>query len=277
MTTSLLRCPICHGALERGERVWRCAQGHTFDVARQGYVNLTSGRAAHPGDTAGMLDARAAVLGAGHLDVVTEALVAACRDQLPPGGLVEMGAGTAHHLVGVRRALGPRPAIAIDSSVAAAKRAARADPEWTTAVVADAWQPWPLLDGVAAAVLTIFAPRNLPEAARVLRRDGRLLTVTPASDHLAELAGPLGLLGIEPGKDERLRDDAREHFDLLDAREVRAARVLDHHAVLALARMGPSAHHRSPDELADAVTRLPASVPVTIAVRLTRFQPRRSA
>ncbi|MEX2504758.1 MAG: hypothetical protein WD378_07905, partial [Egicoccus sp.] len=134
-----LRCPHCGGALTRVERTWRCDDGHHFDVAKQGYVNLLVGHRHPTGDTATMIGARERVLAAGHLDVVTAALVEACRD-LPDGLLVEVGAGTAHHLVAVRRALGERSAVAIDVSVPAARRAGRADPDHTVAVVADVWQ-----------------------------------------------------------------------------------------------------------------------------------------
>ena len=33
-------CPVCGAALEPQGTAWRCAQGHCFDVARRGYVNL---------------------------------------------------------------------------------------------------------------------------------------------------------------------------------------------------------------------------------------------
>jgi 23S rRNA (guanine745-N1)-methyltransferase len=276
--TAVLRCPHCHGRLARHERTWRCDEGHAFDVARQGYVNLTAGRPVHGGDTAEMLEARTAVLDAGHLDVVTDAVVDACRDALPAGALVEVGAGTAHHLAALRRALGERagagerPAVAIDASVAAGKRAARHP--GVIAVVADAWAPWPLLDGVAAAVLTIFAPRNMPEAERVLAPGGQLLVVTPGGDHLVELRAPLGLLGIEEGKVERLREQAGGHLDLLGSHEVGTVRTLRRHDVLAMAAMGPSGHHHDQEELAARVARLPESMPVTVAVHLTRFTPR---
>lgn len=273
--TDLLRCPHCRGPLTPQERTWRCASGHAFDVARQGYVNLTAGRPVHTGDTADMLDARTEVLGAGHFDHVTDAVVDACRDRLPEGAIVEVGAGTAHHLAAVRRALGDRRAVAIDASVAAARRASRADPAWTTSVVADAWQPWPLLDAVAAAVLMIFAPRNLPEAARVLVPEGRLIAVTPAPDHLAELAEPLGLLRIGEDKADRLRSQALDHLEVVGSREVRQVRTLDRGALRAMAAMGPSAHHRAPGDLAARVALLPDRVPVTIAAHLTRFRPRR--
>ena len=47
-------CPTCGAALTLGARQWSCPKGHSFDVARQGYVNLlpvTQKRSLHPGDT----------------------------------------------------------------------------------------------------------------------------------------------------------------------------------------------------------------------------------
>ncbi|MFA9431187.1 putative RNA methyltransferase [Egicoccus sp. AB-alg2] len=270
----LLACPHCGAPLRRDGRTWRCAAGHAFDVARQGYVNLLAGRKASAGDTAAMLDARQRVLGAGHLDVVTGALVTACTD-LPAGALVEVGAGTAHHLVAVRHALARQQAIAMDVSVAAAKRAGRADPDHTTAVVADVWQPWPLLDAVAAAVLTVFAPRNAEETARVLVPGGRLVVVTPAPNHLHELRGPLGLLRIESGKADRLHAELDPHLDHLDTREVRDTVRVDRADAAALAGMGPAGHHVESEELRARAAALDETAPVTIAVEVSRFARRR--
>ncbi len=72
------------------------------------------------------------------------------------------------------------------------------------AVVADTWAGLPVRDGAVDRVLVVFAPRNGAETARVLAPGGRLVVVTPAADHLAELVGPLGLLSVDPAKAERL-------------------------------------------------------------------------
>lgn len=270
--SGLLRCPHCAGALTRGGDTWRCPSGHAFDVARQGYVNLLPAPSPHAGDTAAMLDRRAAVLARGHLAPVTTALVTACGDELPDGALVEIGAGTAHHLAQVRAANADRLALAVDVSVAAARRAARQDPAWLTAVVADVWQPWPVLDGVAAAVLSVFGPRNAAESARVLVPGGRLVVVVPAAEHLQELREPLGLLGIEPGKLARLRDETAPHLTFRDTHEVRATTTVTRDEATAVAAMGPSAHHVSLDELARRSGALAERVDVTVAVHVVRFE-----
>src|ERR1700680_21328 len=54
----MLLCPVrdCHLALLREERRVLCPRGHSFDVARSGYINLLQPqerRSKQPGDTAG--------------------------------------------------------------------------------------------------------------------------------------------------------------------------------------------------------------------------------
>ena len=71
----LLRCPVCGGELEEGEGQLRCSEGHSFDIARQGYVNLVPG----PGDSAEMVEARQNFLSAGHFARQSAALAEAAR------------------------------------------------------------------------------------------------------------------------------------------------------------------------------------------------------
>ncbi|WCN82259.1 putative RNA methyltransferase [Micromonospora sp. LH3U1] len=74
-----LRCPVCGEPLGQATdtRALRCPRRHSFDIARQGYVNLLAGRSPHVGDTAEMVAARADFLAAGHYDVISDALAAA--------------------------------------------------------------------------------------------------------------------------------------------------------------------------------------------------------
>src|SRR4051812_15848265 len=86
-----LRCPLCGQALAELDATLRCPRGHSFDQARQGYVQLTAGPVAHTGDTGEMVAARAAFLAAGHYDFISRALIEAlpaAPDPVaaPPGG-----------------------------------------------------------------------------------------------------------------------------------------------------------------------------------------------
>ncbi len=266
----LLRCPHCHAPLERVDGAWGCAAGHRFDVASQGYVTLLAAATPHDGDTAAMLDARTRVLEAGHLDAVTDAVVDALRGA-PAGCLVEVGAGTGHHLRRVAAAVG-RPGVALDVSTPAVRRAARAAPDDVLVVRADAWAPWPVADGVAAGVLTVFGPRNLPEAARVLVPGGRLVVVTPRPDHLAELVGPLGMLAVAPDKAAHLRTEATLLAHVTTTR-VQDRRRVDRTTAVDLALMGPTGHHATEEELAGRAEALPDQLDVTVDVDVSVFTP----
>jgi len=236
----VFRCPHCGAALETGERAWRCANGHSFDVARQGYVALE--RKAARGDTAEMVAARVAFLEAGHYAPIAEAIVAAVAagGAGASGGrdgalrtVVDLGAGPGYYLAAVLDAnLGAR-GVALDSSRPAVRRAARAHPQ-ITAVACDAWDALPLQDAIADVVLNVFAPRNPDEMRRVLKPDGRIVVVTPTERHLGELE----LLRVHPEKRERLHKDlGTPHQE----RDLEFTLELDD--VTPLVQMGPSAHH----------------------------------
>lgn len=266
-----LICPVCRGGLVLDDAVVRCASGHAFDVARQGYVSLLTG-SARPGtaDTPAMVAARDDFLGAGHFAPLSGRL----RDLVSRTGgtprvVLDAGAGTGHYLAQV---LGPGDVgIALDVSKHALRRAARAHPR-IAAVVADVWRPLPVADGCADVVLDVFAPRNGPEFARVLRPGGVLVVVTPTPSHLAPLIERLGLLSVDDSKDRRLAETLGANFvetgHLVEEAEIR----LGHHAVEAVAGMGPSAWHTDPVALKAEISRLPDSMTVKMSCRISQFR-----
>ena len=256
-----LRCPICEQALNRVERALRCPRGHSFDLARQGYADLSAGRLPHVGDTAEMVADREAFLAAGHYDFIADALAARV-----PGGLVlDAGVGTGGYLA---RVLDSKPAatgLGVDVSKPALRRAARAHPR-AAAVLADLWRPLPIADGVAAAVLNVFAPRNGAEFRRVLRPGGVLLVVTPAAGHLRELVEAYDLIRVDPDKEERVREALDDHFAMADRVTLGRELCLSAAEARTLIGMTPSARHlpRAPQE----------ALTVTAAVHLTAYRPR---
>jgi len=223
-------------------------------------VHLAPGSRALKGDTAEMVAAREAFLAAGHLDPVSAAL--AEHAGTDAGGVVaDVGAGTGHHLAHVLERHGRRTGIALDSSAAALRRAARAHPRMA-AIACDAWSQLPLKDGSAAVVLSVFAPRGAPEIRRVLAPDGVVVAVTPTARHLHELREPLGMLDVQPGKAARLADDlglAERERGTIE----RTLTLIAHEAELA-ARMGPAGfHERETRELPETLTAT-LSVDVTV-------------
>jgi 23S rRNA (guanine745-N1)-methyltransferase len=268
-----LRCPLCRRPLAEGERGLRCGAGHSFDVARQGYVSFAVGRPSGlVGDDADMVAARVRVLEAGHFAPLAEALAATAAGAAP-GLVVDVGAGTGWYLARVLDATPAAAGLAVDLSRFAARRAARAHPR-AAAAVADARAPLPLADGCAALVLDVFAPRNGPELRRILRDDGLLVVVTPAREHLSELRGVLGLLDVDPEKERRVADALSPFFERRSSAPVRWTMALARADVLALAGMGPSARHVGVEALAARAASLPEPAQVTASVVLECWRPR---
>lgn len=266
-----LACPHCAGPLT-GPPV-RCGRRHTFDATRHGYLTLLPGgpRPAGDGDTAEMVAARHEFLATGHYSPIATALADAAAAAAAPGCVLDLGAGTGHQLAAVLDALPGRIGVALDISRYALRRAARAHPR-SAAVRADAWGTLPVRDGVVGLALNVFAPRNPAQLRRVLAPGGTLLVVTPTLAHLAELVDPLGLIGIDPAKQQRLDATLGAAFGPARIRPVEFTLQLDHDAATAAVRMGPSAHHLDPGELAARVAALPAQVTVTASVTVSAYR-----
>jgi 23S rRNA (guanine745-N1)-methyltransferase len=263
--------------------VLRCATGHSFDVARQGYVNLMPG-GARPGtaDTAGMVADRAAFLGAGHYAPLAAAL-ADLADLAGEAGesaagerpvALDAGAGTGYYLAAVLGRLGPGAVgLAMDISTRALRRAARAA-AGVGAVGWDTWQPFPVRPAAVSVILNVFAPRNGPEFHRVLRPGGALIVATPAPGHLAELTGSAGLISVDGHKDERLAATLGPYFTVTERRPLTVPLRLSQAEAAALAGMGPSARHTGPSGTRARLAPLPEPIGVTAAFDVTAYRPR---
>jgi 23S rRNA (guanine745-N1)-methyltransferase len=279
-------CPVCRKTLSPAfgdgdgaarPRALACAEGHSFDAARQGYFNLLVGRGtAFQPDSADMVAARAAFLDAGHYRPLAAAVAGAAAPALqgPEPAVLDSGTGTGHYLRAVLDGAGSAgsaasagsagriAAVGLDISKFALRRAAKLNPDAVN-LVSDVWQQFPVADTAVDVVTVVFAPRNPAEFARVLKPSGRLIVVTPRPGHLAEIASQAGMLGIEPAKDERLADALTGHFELLSAQDVDLALALSPQDVANLALMGPAGHHTDRATLTDRLTGLPQTTRVS--------------
>jgi 23S rRNA (guanine745-N1)-methyltransferase len=260
-----LRCPVCGEGLTRAcERALSCPRRHSFDLARQGYVNLTAGRSPHSGDTAEMIADRAAFLAQGHYTFIAEAL-AQTTTKTPAGLVLDAGTGTGHYLAQVMDALPSATGLGLDVSKPALRRAARAHPR-AGAALADLWRPLPLADASATVLLNVFAPRNGPEFRRVLHPDGMLLVVTPAQNHLTELVKTYGLIHVDPTKADRVAATLGTNFQAESTKTLRHRMHLTPSQIKTLIGMTPSARHTTEPPQSDPLT-------VTAEVDLTIYRP----
>jgi 23S rRNA (guanine745-N1)-methyltransferase len=268
-----LVCPVCGGGLRPVDGALRCAAGHAFDVARQGYVNLLPGDA-RPGtaDTAEMARSREAFLGAGHFGSLARLLADRVRDRAADGCVLDAGAGTGYYLAAVLDRLPTATGVALDLSKHALRRAARSHPR-LGAVAWDLWRPLPIRDRSMTVVLNVFAPRNGAEFRRVLTAGGALCVVTPTARHLGTLVGPLGLLSVDERKAERVAGSLGGCFAQESEELHETELLLSHDEVETLVGMGPSAWHMSPELLRSRLAGLPEPVRVPASFELSVFRP----
>ncbi|MEV1290774.1 putative RNA methyltransferase [Pseudonocardia sp. NPDC049635] len=262
-----LTCPHCGAApLQRDARSLRCPRGHSFDIARQGYVSLLSGRRRHRGDDAAMVAAREAVLGGGHYQPLRSTITALVAEHSPPTTrlVVDLAGGTGHYLSPILDALPASWGLTVDLSAAALRRASRTH-RLAAAVAADVWEPLPLAGRTAGVVLSVFGPRNTTEIDRILTADGIVTLATAGPEHLWELRDRLGMIGVDPRKADRLRR-AFAGFSPIAGETVRWRLAVKHDEARALVAMGPGAHHLDLGQRDQAIDALPGLTGITAEI-----------
>ena len=187
----MLICPVrgCGEPLARAERRFLCARGHSFDIARSGYLNLLQPQQRHsrlPGDTAAAVAARRRLHDRGLMAPLLRG-IAEILSAAPTDVVLDAGCGDGYYLGALAGNAG-FDGHGIDISTAAVEAAAKRFPacEW---IVGNADRFLPYADDSFSAVLSITARMNPQEFQRVLRDDGRLLVALPAPDDLIELRG----------------------------------------------------------------------------------------
>lgn len=255
--------------------------GHSFDVAKQGYVTLAAGAGLkHKGDDMDMVNARETYLAMGHFAPFVEAVTGAVQDALDsaplaeskPASLLEVGAGTGYYLAHTLDSIAEARGVGLDISPHAAKHLAKCHPR-VGAVVADVWERLPIRDESVDAISVVFAPRNPAEFQRVLAPGSQVIVLTPGAGHLDELREPLGILGVEEGKVERMYEQAEGFLEqVADPVDISFPIELDKASVAAQVGMSPSARHISAGELAERMAALPPTLTVTARARLDRLR-----
>jgi 23S rRNA (guanine745-N1)-methyltransferase len=273
LSLDLLRCPTCRTrGLHPDRGALRCPAGHSFDIARHGYVGLLTGTRAISGDDAAMAQARERFLSTDTYAPIRKAVARLATDSAPEQAtVVDVGCGTGYYLAGVLDQVPGARGLGLDTSVRALRSAARAH-ERAAAAAWDVFRPFPLASGVAEVVLDVFAPRNPVEFHRVLRPTGRLIVVRPTSRHLAELRGQVpAMVTIDPDKEQRLHRALDPCFEAAVTEQVEYTAPLTRQEALDLVGMTPSARHLSHTDLNDAG---PLPDHVTVSVLATAYRPR---
>ena len=182
-----LLCPICAAPLRQTDKTFRCEAGHSFDMARQGYVNLLpvqNKRSLNPGDTREQVLSRRAFLEAGFYAPIAEALCSAAKELNCAGPILDVGCGEGWYSAQLSDALNA-PLVGLDISKEAVRCAAAKykNAQWICGSAARL----PVESGSAGLVTSLFALTIPEEFKRVLRSDGYYFQVLAQEDHLLGL------------------------------------------------------------------------------------------
>lgn len=252
----MLVCPVCYTELRQVDTALNCANAHTFDIAREGYVNLLLQK--RTGDAKEMLRARRNFLERGFYlplsDAVNELVHTYLQDVPEPLHILDAGCGEGYYLDRLQNALASLQSgyyIGLDVSKDAIRMAAKRYRQLLF-VVADVKQRLVVADGVMHAILNIFAPRNPTEFARVTSTDGMLIVVIPASEHLLRLRTALGLLGMEEQKQQHVKEQFADAFELVESSTLAYSMHLNKEEIEQVVMMTPNYWHLS-DEMRRAM------------------------
>lgn len=176
-----------------------CANGHSFDVAHQGYINLLPvqhKRSKNPGDSPEMIQARTAFLNSGayapiadKLDVLTHELIAGVPSQ--EVCLLDAGCGEGYYLAHLLSSLQQAQLqrrialIGLDISKPAILAAAKRSKQITW-LIASNKQP-PVLPGTVDIIFCVFGFPLFDRFKKLLKPGGKIILVEAGAEHLLEL------------------------------------------------------------------------------------------
>ena len=231
-----LICPICGGNLNKDGRRWLCHQGHSFDIARQGHVNLLPVQQKHsrnPGDTREQVISRRSFLESGCYEPIVTTLIETARKYAVSGEILDVGCGEGYYSSRLATALGAN-LTGLDISKEAVRFAAGQykDASWLCATASHI----PVADGSADLLTSLFAVTLPEEFRRVLKPGGLFFQVLAAQDHL------LGLKGIIYDELKLKEKDSVPElpgFERLESIPIRFSFTVEEELVQALFSMTP--------------------------------------
>lgn len=193
-TLENLSCPIDALPLSLDGRSLKCDNGHTYDLAKTGYVNLLpvqNKRSKDPGDSKAMVAARQSFLNQGFYYPIVEAILETWpQDNLLTGvRVLDAGCGEGYYLHEMAKLLQSRDLKAeltgLDISKWAVTAASKRSKTISWLVGSNASLPAP--DKRFDVILCLFGFPIFEEFSRALTDSGLLLLVESGANHLIEL------------------------------------------------------------------------------------------
>ena len=183
----LFICPVCREDLQRYENSYKCQNGHCFDIAKQGYVNLLTGsKGGNHGDNRLMTLARRDFLNKGYYDRFLNAIIDSVKEFAKPGdAIIDCGCGEGYYTTQIADSISDVTVAGFDISkdeiAFASKRSGKVE-----FAVASSFSI-PVKDESADIILEIFSPHSEKEFKRILKKGGYMIMAIPLENHLYSL------------------------------------------------------------------------------------------
>jgi len=236
---NLLMCPVCLERLNLDDKTWRCVNEHSYDVAKQGYVNLHVVQHKHsknPGDTPESIQARRAFLSAGFYAPLQQVLVNKIR-QLRIENLLDIGCGEGYYTDAMQNEV--LQCVGVDIAKNAVQVAAKLNKNVTWVVGTGATLP--VLSHSIDLCTSLFSPIPKQEILRVLKPHGYLVVVTPAPQHLYKMREAL-FADVNLHEPEKFIAQLNDAFELLESIVIDAPMFLQNQDLKNLIAMTPYAY-----------------------------------
>lgn len=238
-----LKCPVCNEALRREKNSYLCANRHTYDLAKEGYLNLLLSqhkRSKNPGDSDEMIRSRQAFLNKGYYKTLSDTIAQQLLS-MPQGveqKILDVGCGEGYYMETISNALGKSnfSLCGIDISKSAVKLAGKRK-MGATLCVASAYD-LPFFDESFSSIVSVFSPVSAVEIERLLKPDGKIIMVGPAEEHLKGLTTYI-YDEVLPHKGNYSVIDECENFSLKKEIEIKEEIVIKQEDILDLLRMTP--------------------------------------
>lgn len=182
-----LICPVCGDKLIKKGKSFFCENGHCFDIAKEGYLNLLTGSKSGSGDSPEMAKARKRFLEKGYYSFLAEKM--SCF--LPDDGVVcDACCGEGYYTNYFARKRADLSFYGFDLSkkmTALAAKSGRLNKANPPFYFVSNISSVPLASNSVNSIMHICAPVNAGEFSRMLSGNGLFISAMPGKEHLIEL------------------------------------------------------------------------------------------
>ena len=276
---TLLLCPVCKDKLIKDplNKIYKCNNNHTYDIAKEGYVNLlisNQKRSKNPGDSKEMVLSRVEFLSMGYYKPISDKINEMIASFLKKNNsdkfnIMDLGCGEGYYLTNLKNYMNENNIKAnyygMDVSKEAVKYASKTDKDCIFAVGNNFHVP--AEDKSIDCILSVFSPIDINECNRILKDDGVFVRVLPRTNHLIQLRT---IIYSEVHLNEKVyKADAYENEYIKEA-NVTFDITLNKEEILSLLKMTPH-YWKSTAENKEKLE-LYESLVITIDMRIGVFQ-----